>query len=160
MVLNTFYSTVSSAVRTLPELVCFDWEAETGPPLTSVGLSVSCNRKWEKIERETGKKNRPLTVETLDNSSDCTCKYQKFRNTRVLISVWTHGPVRSKRMRCVNASPSAVVLEHTVSKRFYGLLKLVSMFVWVLCWFWLVSVALYWAGPCFVSRRERTSPES
>lgn len=22
------------------------WEAETGPPLTSVGLSVSCNRKW------------------------------------------------------------------------------------------------------------------
>lgn len=28
------------------------WEAETGPPLTSVGLSVSCNRKWERRWRE------------------------------------------------------------------------------------------------------------
>lgn len=27
-------------------------EAETGPPLTSVGLSVSCNRKWERRWRE------------------------------------------------------------------------------------------------------------
>ncbi len=38
MVLNVFYSCAPSAVRTLPERVCFAWEAETGPPLTSVGL--------------------------------------------------------------------------------------------------------------------------
>lgn len=29
-----------------PERTLGGWEAETGPPLTSVGLSVSCNRKW------------------------------------------------------------------------------------------------------------------
>lgn len=28
-----------------PERTPRGWEAETGPPLTSVGLSVSCNRK-------------------------------------------------------------------------------------------------------------------
>lgn len=58
MVRNAIYSSVVSAVGTLPDAIRSGWEAETGPPLTSVGLSVSCNRKWEKIERERRKKTQ------------------------------------------------------------------------------------------------------
>lgn len=86
MVRNAIYSSVVSAVGTLPDAIRSGWEAETGPPLTSVGLSASCNRKWEKIERERRKKNTdlwPLQVESLDNSSDCTCKYTKLISRRV-----------------------------------------------------------------------------
>ena len=38
------------------------WEAETGPPLTSEGLSVSCNRKWERRWREKTRSRTPSSL--------------------------------------------------------------------------------------------------